>query len=237
MEIYTEVPKKKNKNEEAKPVEKEITIGKATVSLLDAVMYAKNSVYMVFAYDDRGKVRFRIYLQRFSIKQHYTFMDLYTKNSLNIVPIIGVDFSLANLTFDDAQHCIHTMRQGVPNDYVSCMNAVTKAYNYFSRFALSYGFGASTFLKGDHPACPLFSVTGDFLDPFVENNSELNRCYHSTLKAVKLGLPVLFQEILKFVCDLAQAEMDQASADENDGEDSYDIEDEEEKENEQEGNG
>ena len=102
---------------------------------------------------------------------------------------------------------------------------------------MSYGFGASTFLKGDHPACPLFSVTGDFLDPFVENNTELNRCYFSTLKAVKLGLPVLFQEILKLVCDLAQAEMNQANKVDNDSDESEEIEDEEEKENEEEEDG
>jgi hypothetical protein len=29
-------------------------------------------------------------------------MDLYMKNSLNIVPVVGVDFSLANLTFDES---------------------------------------------------------------------------------------------------------------------------------------
>lgn len=174
MHIFTETPKKKN-GEEQKPIEKEITIGKATLSLLDAIIYAKNSVYMIMANDEKGKPRFRMYIQKFSIKQHYTFMDLYTKNSLNIVPIIGVDFSLANLTFDDAQHCIHTVKEDKPNDYVSALQAVTRAYNYFSRFNLTYGFGASTFLKGDHPACPLFSLTGDFLDPFVANNKELSK--------------------------------------------------------------
>lgn len=211
MDVYSETPKKKNKSDDPVPVEKELTIGKASISILDAIMYAKNSVYMVFAYDERGKVRFRLYLKNFSIKQHYTFMDLYIKNSINIVPIIGVDFSLANLTFDDAQHCIHTMREDLPNDYVSCMTAVSKAYQYFSRFSLAYGFGASTFLKGDHPACPLFSVTGDFLDPFVESNKELKKCYDGTLKAVKLGLPVLYKDILKLVCDLAKAELDKAA--------------------------
>ena len=101
MEIYTETPKKKKDGEEPKPIEKEITIGRATITILDAIIYAKNSVYMIMVNDDKGKARFRMYIQKFTVKQHYTFMDLYTKNSLNIVPIIGVDYSLANLTFDD----------------------------------------------------------------------------------------------------------------------------------------
>lgn len=62
MEIYTEMPKKKNKNDDPIAVEKEVKIGKATVPILEAVMYAKNSVFMAFVYDDRGKVRFRLYL-------------------------------------------------------------------------------------------------------------------------------------------------------------------------------
>jgi hypothetical protein len=32
---------------------KELTIGRAAVNILDAIMYAKNSVYMVFAYDEK----------------------------------------------------------------------------------------------------------------------------------------------------------------------------------------
>lgn len=68
MEIYTEVPKKKKDGEEPKPVEKEITIGKASITILDAIIYAKNSVYMLKVNDDKGKPRFRMYIQKFSIK-------------------------------------------------------------------------------------------------------------------------------------------------------------------------
>ena len=79
-------------------------------------------------------------------------------------------------------------------------------------------------------------MTGDFLDPFVENNKELKKCYDGTLKAVKLGLPVLYKQILKLVCDLAKAEIQKANEGEgdfdaaSDGNESYDLEDEEEKE-------
>lgn len=224
MEIFTEIPKKKKDNEPVKPIEKEYTVGKTHLTFLDAIIYAKNSVYVLKVLDEKGRPRFRMYLQKFSIKQHYTFMDLYIKNSLNIVPIIGVDYSLANLTFDDTQHCIHTVKEDKPNDYVSCLNAVNKAYSYFSRFNLSYGFGASTFLKGDHPACPIFSMTGDFQSPFVSgSNTELNKNYYSTLKSVKLGLPVLYKEILKFVCDLAETEL--VNAQDTDDEEDEDAED------------
>jgi hypothetical protein len=34
---------------------------------------------------------------------------------------------------------------------------------------MGYGFGARTVTSGDGPACNLFSMTGDFMDPFIEN--------------------------------------------------------------------
>ena len=68
MEVYQETPKKKKGEEDPQPITKEITIGKATVSLLDAIMYGKNSVYMIYAYDDKNKFRFRVYLKNFSIR-------------------------------------------------------------------------------------------------------------------------------------------------------------------------
>ena len=129
-------------------------------------------------------------------------MDLYIQNGINIIPVIGVDYSLANLTFDETQYCNHTI-QG-PNDYFDCLTSVQKGFNYFSRFTLAYGFGARTFLNDDGPACNLFSMSGDFMTPYVENVSE---SYAKTLKSVKLSLPVMYKSIIKIVCDLAQDEL------------------------------
>lgn len=130
-------------------------------------------------------------------------MDLYINNSLNIIPIIAIDFSLANLTFDESQYCIHTLKEGAPNDYIDCLSSVFKAFYYFSRFMMGFGFGARTFQNDDGPACNLFSITWDFKSPFIESKNQMIDCYEKTLKSVKLALPVLYQQILKFVCDLA----------------------------------
>ena len=75
---------------------------------------------------------------------------------------------------------------------------------------LSYGFGART-VEGDGPACNLFSMTGDFTDPFIEGEEQLINSYGGTLKSVKLALPVNFRDIIKMVCDLAQIEYGTAS--------------------------
>jgi len=111
--------------------------------------------------NDKGKGRGKITFQNCSLRNFYTFFDLIIKNGLNIVPIVAVDYSLANLTFDEKQYCIHTLKQGAPNDYVEVLKRVANSFKYFSKFMLAYGNGART-VSGEGPACDLFSMTGDF---------------------------------------------------------------------------
>lgn len=90
------------------------------------------------------------------------------------------------------------------------LKRVGRAFKHFSKFMTCYGFGART-VNGDGPACNLFSMTGDFMDPFVDGEEELINSYVGTIKSVKLGLPVYFRFIIKLICDLAQMEYGTAS--------------------------
>lgn len=160
--------------------------------------------------DEKGRIKGQMFLKNCSLRNFYTFLDLHIKNGLNLVPIIAVDFSLANLTFDENCYCIHTLKPGQPNDYIDALRRVCRGFKYFSKFSIAYGFGART-VEGEGPACNLFSMTGDFMDPFVDNEDEIVNSYIGTIKAVKLGLPVYFTKIIKLVCDLAQIELGTAS--------------------------
>jgi hypothetical protein len=162
---------------------------------------------MLYLQDDKKRVKAKLFIQSFQIKSHYSFIDLYMKKSINIVPIIGIDFSLANLTFDENQYCNHTLKPGQPNDYVDCMKSVQETFDAFSRCMLGYGFGARTVLHKDGPTCNLFSLNGDFTNPFIYTQDDLISSYSNTLKNVKLALPVLYSSLLKMVCDLAEKEM------------------------------
>jgi hypothetical protein len=75
---------------------------------------------------------------------------------------------------------------------------------------LAYGHGART-VDGEGPACDMFSMTGDFSDPFIENEDQLISCYSGTIKSVKLALPVNFKALIKLVCDLASIEFGTAA--------------------------
>lgn len=90
---------------------------------------------------------------------------------------------------------------------MDCLKSVAKSFYYFSRFILPVGLGARTVLEGETETSNLFAMTSDFSDPFVENQEQLINCYEGTLKSVKLALPILFKNVIKFVCDLAQNEV------------------------------
>jgi hypothetical protein len=84
---------------------------------------------------------------------------------LEIVPIIGVDFSMSNLTFDDRK-CIHSVNEDKDNEYRELMMTVSKAYKLISPTSLFYGFGANSVAKNTEVS-DLFSGTGDLLNPVV----------------------------------------------------------------------
>lgn len=63
-----------------------------------------------------------------SLRNFHTFLDLHIKNGLNLVPIVAVDFSLANLTFDENQYCIHTLKPGAPNDYLVALRRIGRCF-------------------------------------------------------------------------------------------------------------
>lgn len=84
---------------------------------------------------------------------------------LEIVPIVGVDFSLSNLTFDDRK-CIHTVNEDNPNEYRDLITSLSKAYKLISPTSLFYGFGANSVAKKTEVS-DLFVATGDLLNPIV----------------------------------------------------------------------
>ena len=113
---------------------------------------------------------------------------------LEIVPIIGVDFSLSNLTFDDRK-CIHSVNEDKINEYRELMDTVSKAYKRISPSSLFYGFGANAVTKKTEVS-DLFSGTGDLLNPVVMTD-QLEREYYQCLRRVELNLPVNFAGLIE----------------------------------------
>lgn len=155
-------------------------VGKTQFLLRDALKNEdeKGRKMTLFILDEKNRYKGKFEVGNCSARRYYTFFDLVFRNQLNIVPIIGVDFSMANLTFNDQQFCIHTLKPGAPNDYVEALKGVNQAFSPFSNFNLAYGIGARTHIRGEgQDACDLFSMSGDFQDPFTSSEEELLSCY------------------------------------------------------------
>ena len=69
----------------------------------DALNIGSTGQMALFLLDTKMKCIGKTYLTNCAARRFYTFFDLKIRNKLNIVPIIAVDFSLANLTFDESQ--------------------------------------------------------------------------------------------------------------------------------------
>ena len=105
-----------------------------------------------------------LYIQNCNIMPLFSFMDYKIHRDINIVPIVAIDYSLTNLTFDNENKCIHTLKPGVRNDYISVISAVERAYKNISKFAMGYGMGAKIVKKyGQTSDC--FSMTGNIFSP------------------------------------------------------------------------
>ena len=59
-----------------------------------------NEIFTINLFDEKNKQKGKLNISKFDCSAHATFLDLYMKSSINIVPVLAVDFSLSNLTFD-----------------------------------------------------------------------------------------------------------------------------------------
>ncbi len=107
-------------------------------------MIAHNKSILFPIADSKGKYKGYVKIKNCTVRNFYTFLDLHIRNNLNIVPIIAVDYSLANLTFDERGYCLHSLKPGQPNDYIDVLKLVYESFQMFSEFSLAFGFGART---------------------------------------------------------------------------------------------
>lgn len=96
MEKYTEVVKKTKEF-----VKKERAVGEVSIKMREALEKARTNSMSYEVKDENGKVVGVLEMKDCSLRNFHTFLDLHIKNGLNLVPIVAVDFSLANLTFDE----------------------------------------------------------------------------------------------------------------------------------------
>jgi hypothetical protein len=201
--VYTE------KNKKTKELEdKQRFWGESVVSLKDLITQSVHGELGYTLYEEgkmsKSAARGTLVIGRCQVRKFYSFIELHVKNGLNIVPIVAIDYSLANLTFEENNLCLHSLKPGGPNDYIQVLKSVAKAFQMFAKFNLAYAVGARTLPK-DGPSSDLESLTGDLLKPFIGNKDadDIIEFYAHTLRNVRLALPINFKPITKLVCDFA----------------------------------
>ena len=57
-----------------------------------------------------------ISLRNIQCKRRTSFLNLIADKMVEVVPVVGIDFSMANLTFDESK-CLHSINQDKPSLY------------------------------------------------------------------------------------------------------------------------
>jgi len=74
-------------------------------------------------------------------KEASSIFSYFSRTRMKLVPIIGLDFSQANLTFDD-DICLHRTKEDKPKVYLKILNKFIEAVSPIStEYSLPYAFG------------------------------------------------------------------------------------------------
>lgn len=111
-------------------------------------------------------------------------------NIIHVSPIIHIDFSLANLTFQSNGTSIHTPNFKKANQYRDLLEKICLDMYSNELFIPIFGYGAKTF-KGSSETCHVFPLSRNMSNPLVPNQGEIiHDTYAECLNQIKLDVPV-----------------------------------------------
>lgn len=116
-------------------------------------------------------------------------------------PIIAIDFSLANLTFDD-NSCMHSTKTDKKNDYRDIIKLICKNYKGVLSIPM-FGYAAKTTKDSPDPA-DFFPLSMQLKNPFVSNvEAYLDEVYSECLKSIELATPIKLAKFFAFIKSLS----------------------------------
>lgn len=102
-----------------------------------------------------------------SIERPLSLVGMVQSGDLRVVPIVGIDFSLGNLTFED-NTVMHSTNPSKPNDYRNLLRMLSHAYRNILNLPI-FGYGSKTnpfSTKTSH----LFPLSRSIRNPFTPND-------------------------------------------------------------------
>lgn len=140
----------------------------------------------------------------------FSFLDYKIHLDIKIIPVIAIDYSLSNLTFDSTRHLIHTQKENEDNDYKSILNHILKVYKNLSPFMMGFGMGGKTYPKQQN-ASNIFSMSGNMFDPIFDQDQIIEK-YGEVFERIKVSLPINYSPVWELVSDYADYEKENHEA-------------------------
>jgi hypothetical protein len=174
-------------------------IGRAFCNLNDLMIPNKTlNVSMVKPKKGNMNVKFTV----FSQQEVFHFLD-YLEGGLNIVQLVGVDFTGSNRDPEDPESLHHITPHSL-NDYqksILSVGEILEKYNH-NRLIPCYGFGAK--YPGDPSARHLIPLTGDLTQPCFRSFNDLFQGYKKIVNEIIFSGPTHFAPLLTEVISYAR---------------------------------
>jgi hypothetical protein len=130
------------------------------------------------------------------LKRPISVVSCIHTGDLRVVPIIAIDFSMGNLTFDDNMN-LHSTNPQRQNDYRDLIKLIASSYANVTNLPI-FGYGAKTSKYSPKPTA-MFPLTRSIRNPFTPNDEEtLMQTYTDCLSNIEGSLPVNLNPILSF---------------------------------------
>jgi hypothetical protein len=138
------------------------------------------------------------------IKPIFSFLDYRIHRELKIVPIVVIDFSLSNLTFQEDNEWVHTLKKGEFNQYIVILENIVKAFVNLSNEVIVYGLGWQV-NKKDRCATDVYPFNEDTPDKPIKMQ-ELVDMYKHVVGKIGISSPANFCPIMEKYRNLAKIE-------------------------------
>ena len=179
-------------------------IGKRRFKLKNILELRDDNAFIIDVLDINAVEIGRIQFFDPLIRPIFTFLDYKINLNVNVVPVIVIDFSLSNLTFQEDKECIHTLKESEENLYLTVLENIMQSFKNLSVNVMAFGMGALT-KPNQKSASDIFALSGDVFSPIIETNELISK-YKEVLGKIRISSPVKFAPIMNLISEYAKYE-------------------------------
>lgn len=185
-------------------------LGSESVKLKSIIEVCENGQLQLNIMKKKKELRGSLAISHSSLQPIFSFLDYKINLNLNVIPVIAIDYSLSNLTFDAKKQLIHSLKKDEDNDYISVLNHILKVYQNLSPFVIGFGMGGKTIPKQQN-ASNVFALSGNMFNPIIEKEQLIEK-YAEVFEKIKVSLPINHAPVMDMVTSYARYEKENYEA-------------------------